>query len=281
MNSAWYHRHQWSHCSCSSGVSEPENLDIKWETQEQWNVGLDLGFLNNRINLTVDWYKKMSKDMLMQLNLPSIMGTSGNESSALAAPYGNYGDIENTGLEIALNTHPIVTKDFDWSSDVTISINKNKLKSLSGSTALLGKGQWSDVVSRSAPGESLFNFYGYVVEGVYKDYNDIINSPVQTLGPNNPISITTDADGTKHYAWIDDPSLFDRSNTTYVGDLKYKDINKDGKIDENDKTFEGYISPRKGYAIHEINVEINGVTIPYRLQINKEKSLNFEMVIDG
>ena len=51
----------------------------------------------------------MSKDMLMQLNLPSIMGTSGNASSALAAPYGNYGDIENTGLEIALNTHPIVT----------------------------------------------------------------------------------------------------------------------------------------------------------------------------
>ncbi len=71
------------------------------------------------------------------------------QSSALAAPYGNYGDIENTGLEIALNAHPIVTKDFDWSSDVTISINKNKLKSLSGSTALLGKGQWSDVVSRS------------------------------------------------------------------------------------------------------------------------------------
>ncbi len=124
--------------------------------------------------------------MLMQLNLPSIMGTSGNVSSALAAPYGNYGDIENTGLEIALNTHPIVTKDFDWSSDVTISINKNKLKSLSSSTALLGKGQWSDVVSRSAPGESLFNFYGYVVEGVYKDYNDIINSPVQTLQAEQP-----------------------------------------------------------------------------------------------
>ena len=170
--------------------------------------------LNNRVNLTVDWYKKMSKDMLMQLNLPSIMGTSGNASSALAAPYGNYGDIENTGLEIALNTHPIVSKNFDWSSDITVSINKNKLKSLSGSTALLGKGQWSDVVSRSIPGESLYGFYGYVVEGVYKDYEDIISSPVQTLQKNNPISVTTDADGTKHYAWIDDPSKFSRSNTT-------------------------------------------------------------------
>ena len=202
----------------------------------------------------------------MQLNLPSIMGTSGNASSALAAPYGNYGDIENTGLEIALNTHPIVTKDFDWSSDVTISINKNKLKSLSGSTALLGKGQWSDVVSRSAPGESLYNFYGYVVEGVYKDYNDIISSPVQTLQKNNPISVTTDADGTKHYAWIDDPSKFSRSNTTYVGDLKYKDINGDGIIDENDKTNIGSPLPKWTfgwnntfrYKNFDLNIFING-----------------------
>lgn len=84
-----------------------KNLDIKWETQEQWNVGLDLGFFNNRVNLVVDYYNKKSSDMLMQLILPSFMGTSGNGSSALAAPYGNYGDIENKGLEIALNTRPI------------------------------------------------------------------------------------------------------------------------------------------------------------------------------
>lgn len=243
-----------------------KNLDIKWETQEQWNVGLDLGFIDNRINLTLDWYKKMSKDMLMQLNLPSIMGTSGNASSALAAPYGNYGDIENTGLEIALNTKPIVSKNFDWSSDITISINKNKLKSLSGSTALLGKGQWSDVVSRSIPGESLYGFYGYVVEGVYKDYQDILNSPVQTLQKNNPINVTTDADGTKHYAWIDDPSKFNRTNTTYVGDLKYKDINGDGIIDENDKTNIGSPLPKWTfgwnntfrYKNFDLNVFING-----------------------
>ena len=70
-----------------------KNLDIKWETQEQWNIGLDLGFFNNRVNLVVDYYNKKSSDMLMQLILPSFMGTSGNGSSALAAPYGNYGDI--------------------------------------------------------------------------------------------------------------------------------------------------------------------------------------------
>src|SRR3712207_7795979 len=77
-----------------------KNTSIKWETQEQWNVGLDLGFLDSRINLTMDWYLKESKDMLMPLNLPSIMGTSGNGSSALAAPWGNYGNIRNTGFEV-------------------------------------------------------------------------------------------------------------------------------------------------------------------------------------
>ena len=144
-----------------------KNLDIKWETQEQWNIGLDLGFFNNRVNLVVDYYNKKSSDMLMQLILPSFMGTSGNGSSALAAPYGNYGDIENKGLEIALNTRPIETKNFSWGSDFQISFNKNKLKSLSNSTALLGYGQWTDVVARSVVGESLYNFYGYEVEGVY------------------------------------------------------------------------------------------------------------------
>jgi len=208
------------------------NLDVKWETQEQWNIGLDLGFLNNRVNLVVDWYKKVSSDMLMQLNLPSIMGTSGNVSSALAAPYGNYGDIENTGLEVALNTTPVMTKDFQWDSNFQISFNKNKLKSLSGSNALVGYGQWTDVVSRSVPGESLYNFYGYVVEGIYTSFEDILNSPVNTLQQNNPI--ITNADGTK--SWSTDPTQYSRSNTTYVGDIKYKDVNGDGVIDENDKT---------------------------------------------
>lgn len=243
-----------------------KNLDIKWETQEQWNVGLDLGFLNNRINMTVDWYKKMSKDMLMQLNLPSIMGTSGNVSSALAAPWGNYGDIENSGLEIALNTKPIVSKNFEWSSDFTFSINKNKLKSLSGSTALLGKGQWSDVVSRSVPGESLFGFYGYIVEGVYTSYDDIMNSPVNLNQKNNPYTVTENADGSKTYKWVNDPSRFNRSNTTYVGDLKYKDVNGDGVIDENDKTNIGSPLPKWTfgwnntfrYKNFDLNVFVNG-----------------------
>ncbi|MCI1731344.1 MAG: TonB-dependent receptor [Prevotella sp.] len=239
-----------------------KNLDIQWETQDQWNVGLDLGLLNNRVNFTVDWYKKESNNMLMQLILPSIMGTSGNVSSALAAPYGNYGNIENHGIEFALNTKPIISKDFEWDSDINVSINRNKLKSLAGSTALLGYGQWSDVVSRTTPGESLYGFYGYEVEGVYQNFEDILKSPVNTLQKNNPI--ITDANGKK--SWSTDPTKYSRSNTTYVGDIKYKDVNGDGIIDEKDKTNIGSPLPKWTfgwnntirYKNFDLNLFING-----------------------
>ena len=239
-----------------------KNLDIKWETQEQWNVGLDLGFLNNRLNFTIDWYNKESKDMLMQLILPSIMGTSGNVSSALAAPFGNYGDIRNTGVELSINARPVVTKNFDWTTDFNISFNSNKLKSLSGSTALLGYGQWNDVVTRTVPGQSLFRFYGYEVEGVYTSFEDLLASPVNTLQKNNPI--ITNADGTK--SWSTNAADYNRTNTTYVGDLKFKDVNGDGIIDENDKTDLGSPFPKFTFGFNntfryrnfDLNVFING-----------------------
>lgn len=211
------------------------NEAVKWESQEQWNVGLDLGFLQDRISLTFDWYRKESKDMLMTMQLPSYMGTQGNASSALAAPKGNYGTLRNYGFEVTLNVHPIVTKNFDWSSEIQVSVNRNKLVALQGtaSAAIVGYGQWSDVVSMSTIGESLYNFYGYEVEGVYKDFNDIINSPISDKAPLN-------ADGTI----CTDPSKYNKNNTVWVGDLKFKDVNGDGKITEADKTNIGSPLPK-------------------------------------
>ena len=201
------------------------NPGVKWETQEQVNVGLDLGFFNDRIGLTVDWYKKVSKDMLMSLQLPSYMGTSGNASSVLAAPMGNYGDIENTGWEISLNTHPLIG-EFQWDSDFQISFNRNKLRALDGTAnaQIVGYGQWSDVVSVSEVGESLYNFYGYVCDGVYEDLRDLQTSPKPAKYPAN--------------------GVFNRTNTVWVGDIKYKDLNGDGIIDENDRTNIGSPLPK-------------------------------------
>lgn len=198
------------------------NLDIQWESQEQWNIGLDLGFFNDRINITADWYQKESKNMLMEMQLPSYMGTGGNASSRLSAPWGNYGHIRNTGFELAVNTHPIVGT-FEWDSNFQISWNKNKLLALNNTAnaAIVGYGQWNDVVSMTTIGESLYNFYGYVTDGIYQNLEDIQNSPKPEKYP---------ADG-----------VFNRSQTVWVGDVKYKDLSgpdgkPDGVINEYDKT---------------------------------------------
>lgn len=228
------------------------NLSVQWESQEQYNIGLDLSFLNDRINLIVDLYQKTSNNMLMSLQLPSYMGTQGNGSSALAAPKSNYGSIENKGLEITLNTHPLVGK-FQWDSEYQISFNKNKLKSLSGTAnaQILGYGQWSDVVAVSSVGKSLYNFYGYVCDGVYKDLQDLQTSPKPTKYP---------ADG-----------VFNKNSTVWVGDIKYKDLSgpdgvPDGKIDDYDKTDIGSPMPKFTfgwtnsfrYKNFDLSVFING-----------------------
>ncbi len=202
------------------------NTSIRWESQEQYNVGLDLGFFNGRLNLTVDAYYKRSDDMLMSMQLPSYMGTQGNGSSKLQAPKGNYGSIENKGLEITLDAHPVQLKNFSWDSNFQISFNKNKLLSLSDTenATLVGYGQWGDVVCVSEIGKPLYNFYGYKVEGVYKGLDDIQNSAKPAKYPSD--------------------GVFSRGNTVWVGDIKYKDVDENGIIDERDRTDLGSPLPK-------------------------------------
>lgn len=206
------------------------NLDVRWEKQSQIDVGLDIGLFNDRINLTLDWYQKESKDMLMELQLPSYMGTQGNDNSKLKAPMGNYGHIRNTGFEITLNTHPLIGK-FQWDSEMQISFNKNKLIALNGtaSSAIVGYAQWGQTqVTKTDIGESLYSFYGYVCDGIYQDLKDLETSPKPSAYPTN--------------------GVFNGANTTYVGDIKYKDLNGDGVIDENDRTNIGSPLPKFTYG---------------------------------
>ena len=198
------------------------NPYIKWEKQEQYNLGLDLSIMQY-VDIVIDAYSKTSSDMLMELQLPSYMGTRGNPSSALSAPWGNFGEINNKGLEIALTTHNI-KGNFNWDSDIQVSFNKNKLVALKGtaSASIEGYGQWSDVVTLTEVGDPLFSFYGYVTDGVYQNLEDLQNSP-------------------KPLAYPSDGKSFGYSTTTYVGDMKFKDLSgpngvPDGVIDSYDRT---------------------------------------------
>jgi len=201
------------------------NPYIQWEKQEQWNLGIDLGFLNDRFNLVVDLYDKTSSNMLMALQLPSYMGTRGNSSSRLDPPNGNFGTINNKGLEISLDMRNFTSRNngFEWDTNFEISFNKNKLIALDGTAnaQIEGYPQWADQgspVTLSRVGESLYNFYGYVTDGYYKDLADLQNSPK----PKGSYP----ADGVS----------FNRYNTVWVGDIKFKDLNGDNIIDELDRT---------------------------------------------
>ena len=201
------------------------NTAIKWEKQEQFNVGIDMGFFDNRLNLVVDAYVKRSDDMLMSMQLPSYMGTQGNPSLALAAPKGNYGSIENKGIEFTINAHPFVG-EFQWDTNFQISVNRNKLLSLSGTknASLNGYGQWSDVVCVSNIGESLYSFYGYEAIGVYESYDDLVNSPKPEAYPKD--------------------GIFNKGTTVWVGDIKYKDQDGNGVINDDDKVNIGSPLPK-------------------------------------
>ncbi len=212
------------------------NPYIGWEAQEQVNVGLDLGFIQNRVNIVLDMYIKKSTDMLMDMQLPSYMGTSGNVSIRLNPPMGNFGAIENRGLEFSLNTRPVVGK-FTWENDLQLTFNRNKLLDLTTTmTSLGGYGQWTDLVSLTVVGEPLYNFYGYKVAGIYQDKDDILTSPPQEAFPD-------DGNFTRYTVW--------------PGDLKFADLSgpdgePDGVINELDRTSLGSPLPKFTFGFNNI-----------------------------
>ena len=193
------------------------NPQLSWETSKQWNIGLDLTLAKN-FTFTADYYVKTLKNMLLQRTLPASAG-------GLTNPFVNAGNMENRGWEFSVNYKNRFGK---LGVDVTgmISDVKNQVLNLVEGTPFIGDG------IRTAPGQALGSYFGYVTAGYFEDSTDIKGAPVQFGIP-----------------WSPNPTVGPKP-----GDVRYEDLNKDGRVDANDRTFIGNAFPRYEYSI---NVNLN------------------------
>lgn len=141
------------------------NKDIKWETTQQWNIGVDFGFLEDRITGSVDYYVKDTYDMLLNLPIPNSTGFS--------SQINNVGSIKNTGLDIALNTRNISRNDFYWTTNMSFSTLSNTVEDLGDiSEIITGNAGFSNSFFLIKEGVPLRSFYGYEIEGIWQQGDD-------------------------------------------------------------------------------------------------------------
>jgi TonB-linked SusC/RagA family outer membrane protein len=206
------------------------NPNVKWEKTNSFNVGLDASILQYRISFSVDAYYKKTDGLLLSVNEPSYSGTyasGGYSPGAVLAPYINIGAISNKGIEFNLSTVNVRSKDFTWNTNITFSRNINKVLALNpGTPALFG------TYTKTVVGGSIGDFYGYETAGLYKNAADFAKYPaVRQNSAGVSIPITPGSGG------------------VWVGDVIFKDLNHDGKIDINDQTNLGSPLPKFQYGI--------------------------------
>ena len=200
--------------------SNMSNENLKWETTEQYNVGLDFSAFESRIKLTFDWYLKNTRDLLLQATIPA---SSGYTSAML-----NVGSMQNKGYEVTLDLVPIQKQNFSWNMNFNIAINRNKVTALTNDQlSLLRSVSWDQRFNAQYPyitqvGKPSGMMYGFIYEGTYKldDFN----------------SGTSLKDGVPYMTSVGQDKV-------RPGDPKYRDINSDGLIDDNDRTIIGCGQP--------------------------------------
>lgn len=203
------------------------NPDLMWEASEQYNGGIDFAAFNNRLEITLDVYRKQTDGLLMQVFTPGHIAT--NDWGTIQTPYANIGQTRNTGIDLQINARPVVTKNFLWNSSLTLSHNKNKIVALNDDSQIIyGNVDWYapfQTVSMFKVGQPMGVFYGYVTEGLFRNEADILSHATQT-GGSDP------------YA-----NKIDKTSGAWIGDLKFKDLNGDGIINDADQTIIGDPNP--------------------------------------
>ncbi len=183
-------------------VNSLGNPLLGWERNQQLDLGVDIGLLKNRVSLTVDYYDRITKDLLLSVNVPTLTG--------FGTAFKNIGRMSNKGFEFGVNSYNL-TGEFSWNTGANLSFNRNKVLALgpTGDRILSTSGVGETNVTMI--GEPIGSFFGYKQLGIFKNEDDLHSYP--------------------------------HDKTSRPGDVKYEDVNGDGKIDANDRTLIGNNQP--------------------------------------
>jgi TonB-dependent starch-binding outer membrane protein SusC len=229
------------------------NEELEWETTYSTNFGVDLNLFKNRIEFIGEIYYKHTDNLLLQLPLPAYVGTTGQ--GATSAPWVNIGSLENRGIELTLNTVNIDKGAFRWRSNFVFSKNQNKVVTLDTETSIINRTlqQGSDitVVTRTAVGQPIGQFYGYQVIGRFETATDFYYK--NSAGKVVPVALPEGMQIGENSAWI--------------GDYIFKDVNNDGVINEEDRDYIGNPEPKFVYGFGntftykgiDLNIFLTGV----------------------
>ena len=222
-----------------------KNANLKWEGSSTINLGVDLGFLDNRLNVTADFFVKNTKDLLLAQSLAHVTGFDSQMQ--------NIGKIQNKGIELSLNSTNIQTRDFSWQTNFNISFIKNTLKGLaSGVESMYARSGFDSNFTAydyiATVGQSLGLIYGYEFDGVYQS-SDFYTTPDNQLILKE--GVTNNA----------------RYGTVKPGVVKYKDQDGDGIITTNDRTVIGNAMPKWFGGITN-TFDYKGIDFSFMLQFN-------------
>ena len=195
-----------------TSISSVGNRLLKWETVEDYNLGVDVSFLNNRLDLTADIYAKKSKDMLIAKENLMILGYPMWRGEM----WTNIGSMEAKGWEVSANWRDQV-QDFRYEIGVNLSGVKNKAKDFGLTPEYLRGRFFNDYIVKNEAGGEISRFYGYIADGIFQNQTEI-NSHTSNTG--TPLQANAQP-----------------------GDIRFKDLNNDGVINEDDKTYIGSAFP--------------------------------------
>ncbi|MGN0035898.1 MAG: SusC/RagA family TonB-linked outer membrane protein [Bacteroidaceae bacterium] len=221
--------------STQSGYAPTQipNPDLRWESNNTFNLGLDMGFFNQRLTIAPEFYVNESTHLLLNSKVPT--------SSGYSTMLRNIGKTQNIGVDLTISSVNIQNRDFTWTTNLTLSHNKNKVKALAGEDYFLEEANFGYNLKthRIAVGESLGQFYGYKTLGVYTVDDFDYDAATQTYKLKDGIayrsSIKQDAVKPGDWKFADINEWVDDQGVKHIGD---------GVIDDKDRTVIGNSNPK-------------------------------------